>query len=256
MWRGNRSDWCSYTSSIAMLPAVNEIFRINRYGTIKQRLTNNEHFEGELAVSPDFQRVAFTSNRDGNYDLYMADLDDMDTLRQITNSRGYQGDVQFAPDGRSIAFAAWRPRSPEGGELFEWLRSFNVTDKSRMEVYLLDVETEEETKISRFGDSSSLPELNNTWERPYFAFAPNGDLYIRQHIQFYRLNRSSTLLEPAELKLFPNDKQFFDFQLRSGDDIFINSYTNNRDQSTGMSLYMGKFNASATYDIRIPQIPQ
>ncbi|KAI6234202.1 hypothetical protein M3Y99_00827800 [Aphelenchoides fujianensis] len=157
---------------------------MNRYGTIKQRLTNNEWFEGELTVSPDFRQVVFASNRAGDYDLFLADLDDFDHPRRITTTLGYESGVQFAPDGRSIAFRAWRPQSPDAQEFYRWLLSLDAADVGRMDVYLLHLESGDERKITDFSSLSGLPELNNTWDEPNFAFAPNGDLYIRQAKQY------------------------------------------------------------------------
>ncbi|KAI6242179.1 hypothetical protein M3Y99_00258900 [Aphelenchoides fujianensis] len=195
---GVEDEWCWEVNAL-WLPQANEIFRMNRYGTIKQRLTNNEFFEGELAVSPDFRRVVFASNRDGDYDLYIADLNDIDNPKRITNTIGYEGGVQFAPDGRSIAFFAWRPQSAEAQEVYRWLLSYDVTDMQRMDVYVLDLQSGEETLVTNFAALSDLPEVNKTWDVPYFSFAPTGELYIRQDRQFYCLNLSSDATELTEV---------------------------------------------------------
>ncbi|KAI6225141.1 hypothetical protein M3Y99_01376300 [Aphelenchoides fujianensis] len=165
-----RRGWCRYVGDFGYaLPQANEIFRMNRYGTIKQRLTNNEYFEGELAVSPDFQRVVFASNRDSDYDLYIADVDDLENAKRITNALGYEGGVQFAPDGHTIAYNAWRPQSDETRDFYDWMIPQNAVDVSRMDVYLLELKSGEETKLTDFGALSDLPELNTTWKPPYFA---------------------------------------------------------------------------------------
>ncbi|KAI6232718.1 hypothetical protein M3Y99_00996000 [Aphelenchoides fujianensis] len=161
-------DWCAYVGRYVYLPQSNEIFRMNRYGTFKERLTNNEFFEGELAVSLDFRRVVFASNRGGDYDLYLADLDDIEHPKRITNTLGYEGGVQFAPDGQTIAFLAWRPQSPEAQEMYRWFLSYNNIGLSRMDVFLLDLESGDETKVTDFAALSGLLEPNNTWDQPYF----------------------------------------------------------------------------------------
>ncbi|KAI6241901.1 hypothetical protein M3Y99_00293100 [Aphelenchoides fujianensis] len=188
-------DLCLFVLEPLNLPQSNEIFRMNRYGTIKQRLTNNEFFDGEVAVSSDFRRVAFTSNRDGDYDLFLADLEDFEHPRRLTNTLGYEGGAQFAPDGRTLGFKAWRPRSATTQDFYRVLIADKATDLMRMDVYLLDLESGEERRITDFSTLSDLPELNNTWNSPHFAFSPNGDLYIRQDRQFYFVNVSSSSFE-------------------------------------------------------------
>ncbi|KAI6221379.1 hypothetical protein M3Y99_01554400 [Aphelenchoides fujianensis] len=119
----------------------------------------------------------------------------------------------------------------------------NVVDTDWMDVYSLELESGEETKITDFAALFDLPELNNTWDTPYFSFAPTGELYIRQGIQFYRWNPKIT--ELTEMKLFPNDNVFDHFQLRSNDQIVV---------VKDNWIFHGSYNFSATYDIRIPQI--
>ncbi|KAI6242117.1 hypothetical protein M3Y99_00252100 [Aphelenchoides fujianensis] len=247
----NVADWCFYVGDEFVLPQSNEIFRMNRYGTIKQRLTNNAFFEGELAVSPDFRRVVFASNRDGDYDLYIADLNDMENPKRITNTLGYEGGVQFAPDGRSIAFFAWRPQTLKAQEFYRWLLSYNDSETSQMDVYLLDLESGVETKVTDFAALSRLPELNNTWSLPYFSFAPSGELYIRQEKQFYRTNRLSPTSELTKLMWFPNDAEFTHFQLRSNETIVAVTVP---DRDGTSWIIRGTYNFSATYDIHRPQI--
>ncbi|KAI6243233.1 hypothetical protein M3Y99_00147600 [Aphelenchoides fujianensis] len=187
------------------LSQSNDIFRMNRFGTIKERLTNNEFFEGELAVSPDFRQVVFASNRDGDYDLYLADLDDMGNTRRITNTLGYEGGAQFAPDGRTIVFRAWRPKEPIVQKFYRALLSYDLTTYERMNVYALDLTNGEETKITAFEQLWDTPELNNTWATPYFSYAPNGQLYIRQRKHFFCWNASTEeLIEVRDLFACPN----------------------------------------------------
>lgn len=79
-----------------------------------------------------------------------------------TNTPDYEAAVQFAPNGRSIAFRTWRPAE---------------SDEREFSALLLSLEVERVTHFERlFGP-------NNTWESPFFSFAPNGDLLIRQNTQ-------------------------------------------------------------------------
>jgi Tol biopolymer transport system component len=57
--------------------------------------------------SPDGSRIAFTSDRGGNYDIYTIDLTGHD-LRRITTNRAQDAFPSWSPDGRRLAFASNR----------------------------------------------------------------------------------------------------------------------------------------------------
>jgi uncharacterized protein YjdB len=59
------------------------------------------------AVSPDRLSIAFSSNRRGDFDLYLMDADG-ENLRQLTTQAGPDGDPVWSPDGTRIIFSATR----------------------------------------------------------------------------------------------------------------------------------------------------
>ena len=61
----------------------------------------------EPAFSPDGSRIAFTSTRDGQPEVYVMDADGTNAAR-LTNSPGLDGDPSFSPDGLSVVFHSQR----------------------------------------------------------------------------------------------------------------------------------------------------
>ena len=59
------------------------------------------------AVSPDGKQVAFMSQRDGDWDVYVVNSDGSG-LRQLTNDPASDGLPVWSPDGKAIAFASNR----------------------------------------------------------------------------------------------------------------------------------------------------
>jgi len=59
------------------------------------------------ALSPDGQRVVFMSNRDGNWEIYMVNVDGSG-LRRLTDNAAQDGLPTWSPDGRAIAFISDR----------------------------------------------------------------------------------------------------------------------------------------------------
>jgi hypothetical protein len=61
----------------------------------------------EPAFSPDGSRIAFTSTRDGQAEVYVMDADGSNVSR-LTNSPGLDGDASFSPDGQTVVFHSQR----------------------------------------------------------------------------------------------------------------------------------------------------
>lgn len=62
--------------------------------------------------SPDGERVAFASNRAGNWDIWLVRRDGS-VLSQLTRERADEVAPTWAPDGRQIAYSVWSPRASQ-----------------------------------------------------------------------------------------------------------------------------------------------
>ena len=71
------------------------------------RLTTSPADDFAASFSPDGKRIAFTSDRRGNYDIYTMNAAGRD-LRRITTSPGKDAFPSWSPNGRTLAFASNR----------------------------------------------------------------------------------------------------------------------------------------------------
>ncbi len=88
-----------------------EIFTMNPDGTGVSQLTSNAALETQPAWSPDGQRLAFLSNRDGNSEIYVMDAAPESATNQpvrLTNNATDDSDPAWSPSGTKIAFASNR----------------------------------------------------------------------------------------------------------------------------------------------------
>jgi Tol biopolymer transport system component len=85
-----------------------DIFEANPDGSGLRRLTDAKGYDAEGSYSADGRRIVFTSNRDGNLELYVMDADGTN-VRQLTHAPGcYNGGPFFSPDGKRVVFRADR----------------------------------------------------------------------------------------------------------------------------------------------------
>ncbi len=97
-------------------------------------LPSVDFFWGGIDLSPDGKEVAFSWNRTGAYELYVAPLEG-DTIIQLTEADTRSVQPRWAPDGSQIAFT----RDDAGTE--------------RMSVWVVDRDGEHERKVSSDDDA-------------------------------------------------------------------------------------------------------
>ena len=67
-------------------------------GSNQTRLTNNPASDAQPAWSPDGTKIAFNSDRDGNFEVYVMDADGSNQTR-LTNNPADDGGPAWSPDG-------------------------------------------------------------------------------------------------------------------------------------------------------------
>ncbi len=72
-------------------------------GSSQQRLTNDTKMDYWPAWSPDGKHIAFTSNRDGNYEIYVMNPDGTGQ-RNLSKHPGNDNYAAWSPDSRRLAW--------------------------------------------------------------------------------------------------------------------------------------------------------
>ena len=80
---------------------------MNADGTAQTNLTNHSRADFDPAWSPNSMKIAFVSNRNGNYEVYVMNSNGTSHTR-LTNSAGDDVEPVWSPDGTHIAFASNR----------------------------------------------------------------------------------------------------------------------------------------------------
>jgi len=96
-----------------------DIFVADIYGGHMTQLTKNKWIDFNPSISPDGKKLLFVSNRDGNREIYLTDLEWLDgytqwrgnNLRNITNSDENDWTPVFSPVENRIAFSTYFPEN-------------------------------------------------------------------------------------------------------------------------------------------------
>lgn len=160
-----------------------DIFQANPDGTELKQLTNSKGYDAEATYSHDGKKIVFTSQRDGDLELYIMDSDGKNQKR-LTNHKGYDGGAFFSPDGKKIVFRRfdnegnaqiviidsdgknekyltntkginWCPSFHPNGKHIVF--SSNFEDKKNFELYLMGTDGENLRRITFDKSSDVLP---------------------------------------------------------------------------------------------------
>ncbi len=133
-----------------------EIFAADLQDGSLVRLTDNESYDAEGAVSPDGRRIVFTSLREGDLDLYSMDRDG-GNVERLTTEPGYDGGAFFSWDGRFIVFRAARPETrSELEEYRRWLGQSLVRPR-RLEIFVMRPDGTGLTQVTKNGAANFAP---------------------------------------------------------------------------------------------------
>lgn len=106
-------------------PKVVHIHSLNVVSGETKQLTHGNFRDLQPVWSPDGSRIAFVSDRDGNFELYLMSSDGLDVTR-LTNSIEDELNPAWSPDGTQLAFD--RTSDPPTGEQERHLYAITLAD--------------------------------------------------------------------------------------------------------------------------------
>lgn len=123
------------------------------------QLTRTEGRDRQPVYSPDGRRVMFSSNRSGNLDLWVMDLESRH-LKQLTDDAAQDWDPGFSQDGRQIIWS-----SDRGGHLEIWIANVDGSGARQLSNDGADAENPTFTEDGRWVVYwSSNPEKLGIWK--------------------------------------------------------------------------------------------
>jgi Tol biopolymer transport system component len=169
-----------------------DIFSANADGTDVRQLTFADGYDAEATVSPNGDKIVFTSTRDGDPELYVMDIDGSNQTR-LTFEMGYDGGAFFSFDGSKIVFRSSRPKTEEELADYEELAKYGLFRPSVLEIYIMNSDGTDIKKITNFGKASFAPFFHPDGKR--IIFSSNVMSQKGRDFDLYIINTDGTDLE-------------------------------------------------------------
>ena len=208
-----------------------DIFTADLDGNIINQLTDFEGYDAEATVSPNGDKIVFTSLRTGDLELFTMNIDGSD-VKQITSELGYDGGAFFSPDGSKLIFRSSRPKTAEDIKIYQDLLKEGLVMPTDMELYICNADGSDLKKITDLGQANWAPFFHPSGEK--IIFASNHTATRGFPFNLYMINLDGTGLEQITF-----DETFDSFPMFSYDGkqlIFASNRNNGGTRATNLFL--------------------
>ena len=199
-----------------------EIYSANPDGSDLVALTDNDSYDAEATVCSQDGSIIFTSDRDGDLELYRMDADGTHVQR-LTHTPGYDGGAFYSADCSQIVWRASRPTPGEELDDFNSLLSNHLVRPSKLEVFVANADGSDTHQVTDLGAASFAPFFHPSGDRILFSSnhgAPSG-----REFEIWAINVDGTDLE--QITYSPD---FDGFPMFSPDGSLL-AFASNRNQT-------------------------
>jgi len=143
-----------------------DIYEANPDGSNAHRLTTTIGYDAESTWCAKGGKFVFTSDRDGDLDLY--EMDDKGHVRRLTNMPGYDGGAFYNADCTEIVFRGFHPT---GAALDEYraLLARHLVRPTVMELFVMNADGSNIRQITQTGAANFCPYFHPDGQRIIYA---------------------------------------------------------------------------------------
>lgn len=145
-----------------------DIYVSDLMGNVVDTLVSGPGYDAEATVSPNGDKIVFTSDRSGDLELYICDIDGSNQT-QITFELGYDGGAFFSPDGSSLIFRSSRPKTDAEIKEYKDLLAEGLVKPTNMELYTCNVDGSNLKQLTKLGNANWAPYFHPSGEKVIFS---------------------------------------------------------------------------------------
>jgi Tol biopolymer transport system component len=201
-----------------------DIFIADLNGKILKRLTDTPGYDAEATVSPNKDKIVFTSTRNGDLDLYVMNIDGSN-VKQITNELGYDGGAFFSPDGKKIVFRASRFSTEDEKQEYRENLKNGLVAPTAMEIFVCNADGTGLRQVTKLGKANWAPFYHPSGKKIIFSSNHKGTRGFEFNL--FMINEDGTGLEQITY-----DNVFDSFAMFSPDGKKLVFSSNRNNQGT------------------------
>jgi Tol biopolymer transport system component len=196
---------------------------------LTETLIGGPGYDAEATISPNGERMVFTSTRSGDIELWTCKVDGTD-MRQVTDEPGYDGGAFFSHDGQQLV---WRSTqfSEENREAevadYRALLEADLVRPSRMEIMLASADGSGRRQVTRLGKASFAPYFFHDDERIIFSSNHHDPNRPARNFDLFSIRTDGEELEQITFFNGERGKQFDSFPMFSPDGRYL-AFSSNR----------------------------
>ncbi len=145
-----------------------DIYVANKKGKVIKKLTDTKGYDAEAVVSPKGDKIVFTSDRSGDLELWIMDIDGSNQ-KQITTELGYDGGAFFSADGKQLVFRASRPKTEAEIKEYKDYLAKGLVAPTNMEIYTVNVDGTNLKQITSLGKANWAPYFHPSGKKIIFS---------------------------------------------------------------------------------------
>ena len=150
---------------------VNPDFALYKFNLSTKTLSNVLKLTGYIAettIDPNGKFMTWTSDKDGDLELYRSDLNGGNIIR-LTNDVGYDGGPFVSWDGKKIVWRRDVIKSDADKVDYQSLLKEHMVRPSRLEVWIMDADGNNKKQVTKVGGASFAPFLHPDGKRIIFC---------------------------------------------------------------------------------------
>lgn len=169
-----------------------DIYVADLSGKILRKFLPSPGYDAEATINWKDKRVIFTSVRDGDLNLWSADLDG-GHLKELTKKLGYDGGAFFSADGKKMVWRAHYPTDPADEKDYRDKLAQEWVAPMKMEIWTANSDGTDAKQITNYGCASFAPSFSPDGKK--IIFSSNKNKCDSRYFELFLMNADGTGVE-------------------------------------------------------------